>query len=94
MDPTFRNYNEDVFGNKSSTRKLSNLIVKFTLVVILMIVVPVAIRLSLGESVKLDWSVAGFLAFLILTLFTAAFAPKAFAQSKEWMAFIESIRKK
>jgi len=93
MEQTNNDYNQDVFGNKSSTRKRANYIIKFTLCLIAAIVIPILVRLGIGQEVKLDWSVLGLFAFIILTLFTAALAPQAFAQSKEWMAFAETLKK-
>lgn len=90
---TQNDYNQDVFGNKSSTRKRANIITKFTLFLIAAFFIPILIRLSMGEPMELDWTVVGTFAFTILTLFTAAFAPQAFAQSKEWMAFAEKLKK-
>lgn len=86
-------YNQDVFGNKSSTRKRANYITKFTLFLIAIFFIPIMVRISIGQPVVLDWSLVGLFAFTILTLFTAAFAPQAFAQSKEWMAFAEKLKK-
>lgn len=95
METTGRNYDEDVFGNKSSTRKLRRVIVYFTLFMISIMVITITIRLAVDglKDVTMDWSIFAFLISIILILFTAAFAPAAFSQSKEWMAFIQSMKK-
>jgi hypothetical protein len=86
-------YNQDVFGNKSSTRKRASLITKFTLFLIAIFWLAILVKIIIGTPVVLDWSLVGLFAFTILTLFTAAFAPQAFAQSQEWMAFAEKLKK-
>jgi len=93
MESTEKDYNQDVFGNKSSTRKRAGYITKFTLFLIAIFFMPIVIRMAMGEAIVLDWTIVGLFAFTILTLFTAAFAPQAFAQSKEWMAFAEKLKK-
>lgn len=87
------NYNEDAFGNKSSTRRRANWIVRFTLVLTAAFLLPILIRMGLGLTIDLPWELVGLFGFIVLTNFTAAFAPQAFAQSKEWMAYIEKLKK-
>jgi hypothetical protein len=87
------NYNQDVFGNNSSTRKRAMIITRFTLGLIAAFFIPIIIGVAMGKLIELDWTIVGLFAFTILTLFTAAYAPQAFAQSKEWMAFAEKLKK-
>ena len=94
MEPTNNDYNQDVFGNKSSTRKRAGYITKFTLFLIGLFWAVILVKIILGQPVALDWSLVGTFVFTILILFTAAFAPQAFAQSKEWMAFAETLKNK
>jgi len=86
---------KDAFGNHSSTRKLRRQIVYFTLVMIAVMVLPVAVRIAINglDGLSMDYSIMIFLLSLILILFTAGFAPAAFAQSKEWTAFIAGNKK-
>jgi hypothetical protein len=85
-----------VFGNLSSTRKLRRVIAYFALFIILCMVIPIAIRLGIDglKEVEIHWSVIVFLLSIIVLLFTAAFVPAAFVQSKEWVAFIQTFGKK
>lgn len=93
---TERGYDEDVFGNKSSSRKDKRRIITFTLVLIVFMVLPVCIRMTIDglKDFSMDWSIFAFLVSIVLILFTAAFAPTSFAQTKEWTAFIQTFQKK
>ncbi len=93
---TDNNYEQDVFGNLSSTRKLRRIIAYFALFIIACMVIPIAVRIGIDgiTGLKLHWSVIVFLLGIIILLFTAAFIPAAFSQSKEWMAFVQTFNKK
>lgn len=88
-------YEQDAFGNLSSTRKLRRIVVYFTLLIIFCMVTPIAVRLGIDglSGVSMHWSILAFLLGIVLILFTAAFAPAAFSQSKEWMAFVQTFKK-
>jgi hypothetical protein len=96
METTGHNYEEDAFGNLSSTRKLRRKIAYFALIMIAIIVIPISVRVGIDglTDFKIHWSVIVFLLSIIILLFTAAFVPAAYSQSKEWMAFIQTFNKK